>query len=257
MPTDAQLKSIIDWAESVNFGPIDPSSSAMPVALYPTSSVECMAKIDAGFGIDAAKTVACNTFLLANDPNVLDAMANTAAAANQPIYSGWCKAKAAYIRGGGGGTCVPKTCAQVGASCGQTPDGCNGTLNCGGCIQTEECIGNQCKPKQSPNGVYPDLPKDNAECLANIDKNMTLTMKVSTCKELFDPKNSADTLLGFSSDAEKAGYPIASLWFYQQSKQLSGKTDETQEKDYTVYYVAGGIAALALVGITIGALAAK
>jgi len=31
------------------------------------------------------------------------------------------------------GTCVPLTCAELGAACGKVLDGCGGVLNCGGC----------------------------------------------------------------------------------------------------------------------------
>ncbi len=40
--------------------------------------------------------------------------------------------------------CVPRTCAEVGASCGSAPDGCGGTLSCGGCPAGEACETNQC-----------------------------------------------------------------------------------------------------------------
>ncbi len=42
--------------------------------------------------------------------------------------------------GGGGGTCTPRTCADVGANCGKVADGCGGlTADCGGCGMGEAC----------------------------------------------------------------------------------------------------------------------
>ncbi|MFN7130614.1 MAG: hypothetical protein ACK4N5_00930 [Myxococcales bacterium] len=38
-------------------------------------------------------------------------------------------------------TCTPKTCAQLGKTCGQHPDGCGGTVECGGCPSPETCGG--------------------------------------------------------------------------------------------------------------------
>src|SRR5262245_34095675 len=42
-------------------------------------------------------------------------------------------------------TCMPKTCAQRGAECGTTDDGCGHTLDCGYCLfQSDACESNQC-----------------------------------------------------------------------------------------------------------------
>ncbi len=45
-------------------------------------------------------------------------------------------------------TCTPKTCAQMGANCGQVADGCGGLLNCGTCTAPDSCggggVANQC-----------------------------------------------------------------------------------------------------------------
>lgn len=38
-------------------------------------------------------------------------------------------------------SCTPKTCAQLGANCGQVSDGCGGTLNCGTCPAGQTCGG--------------------------------------------------------------------------------------------------------------------
>jgi hypothetical protein len=42
----------------------------------------------------------------------------------------------------GGSACVPKTCAQLGATCGSQGDGCGGTLSCGTCTAPAYCGGN-------------------------------------------------------------------------------------------------------------------
>ncbi|BDG06678.1 PQQ-like beta-propeller repeat protein [Anaeromyxobacter oryzae] len=39
--------------------------------------------------------------------------------------------------------CTPTTCAAAGATCGELPDGCGGTLACGTCAQGEACGGGQ------------------------------------------------------------------------------------------------------------------
>ena len=45
-------------------------------------------------------------------------------------------------------TCTPKTCMQLGATCGQQGDGCGNTLNCGTCSAGQTCggggVANQC-----------------------------------------------------------------------------------------------------------------
>src|SRR5439155_865693 len=41
----------------------------------------------------------------------------------------------------GGSSCVPKTCAQLGAACGTQGDGCGGTLQCGTCTSPAFCGG--------------------------------------------------------------------------------------------------------------------
>jgi hypothetical protein len=41
----------------------------------------------------------------------------------------------------GPGACVPKTCAGLGFTCGDAPDGCGGTLHCGVCPDGRTCGG--------------------------------------------------------------------------------------------------------------------
>ena len=40
--------------------------------------------------------------------------------------------------------CVPKTCSQLGTSCGAVSDGCGGILNCGACATGYSCTANKC-----------------------------------------------------------------------------------------------------------------
>jgi len=55
------------------------------------------------------------------------------------------------VMGGGKGMiikynsfCAPKTCLELGLTCGTTDDGCGGTLNCGNCLIGEICSNGQC-----------------------------------------------------------------------------------------------------------------
>lgn len=43
--------------------------------------------------------------------------------------------------GGDGSQCVPKTCAQLGATCGSAPNGCGGKVTCGSCPAGQACGG--------------------------------------------------------------------------------------------------------------------
>ena len=40
--------------------------------------------------------------------------------------------------------CVPKTCSQLGKTCGTTDDGCGTILNCGNCATGKKCTNNVC-----------------------------------------------------------------------------------------------------------------
>jgi hypothetical protein len=56
----------------------------------------------------------------------------------------------------GGVSCTPRTCAQLGYTCGVTGDGCGGSLNCGSCTNPQYCGGggfNQCGGND---GLNPD-----------------------------------------------------------------------------------------------------
>ncbi|MDY7232470.1 WD40/YVTN/BNR-like repeat-containing protein [Hyalangium rubrum] len=41
-------------------------------------------------------------------------------------------------------TCTPTTCAVLGRNCGEAPDGCGGTLQCGDCSQPQACVPTAC-----------------------------------------------------------------------------------------------------------------
>jgi hypothetical protein len=51
-------------------------------------------------------------------------------------------------------TCVPRTCASVGANCGPMGDGCGGTLNCGGCTTPDSCGGGGTPSVCGNNGTH-------------------------------------------------------------------------------------------------------
>ncbi len=59
-------------------------------------------------------------------------------------------------------TCTPKTCADVGATCGEVDDGCGGTLSCGTCSGTKSCQNNSCV--DVPVGVIGDACTSDANC---------------------------------------------------------------------------------------------
>src|SRR5580698_8461558 len=45
-------------------------------------------------------------------------------------------------------TCVPKTCAQLGYTCGMNGDGCGSPLDCGSCRRSEERrVGKECRSR--------------------------------------------------------------------------------------------------------------
>jgi hypothetical protein len=50
-----------------------------------------------------------------------------------------CTGVCAKGTGSFGTCCIPTTCAAQGASCGTIPDGCGGTLDCGGCTSPNVC----------------------------------------------------------------------------------------------------------------------
>jgi hypothetical protein len=71
--------------------------------------------------------------------------------------------------------CVLRTCAQQGTSCGTTPDGCFGSLDCGGCSSGLVCTAGSCEPLiceqgwgdcdgDSSNGCEQDLSNSAQHC---------------------------------------------------------------------------------------------
>lgn len=59
-----------------------------------------------------------------------------------------------------GMTCMPRTCASVGATCGQIPDLCGGTLSCGSCSAPDTCgalVSGQCGCKPKTRADFPNL----------------------------------------------------------------------------------------------------
>jgi hypothetical protein len=79
-----------------------------------------------------------------------------------------------------GGTCVPKTCAQLGAECGLAIDGCGGAIECGECSAGKYCGGdgaNQC-------GDFPCKPATcaavSAEC-GNVSDGCDALLDCGNC----------------------------------------------------------------------------
>ncbi len=75
------------------------------------------------------------------------------------------------VRDGGGGSCTPRTCAQVGANCGPVGDGCGALVDCGMCPTGQICGGGG--PSRCGTGISGDggstmcVPKTCAQLGAN------------------------------------------------------------------------------------------
>jgi hypothetical protein len=65
-----------------------------------------------------------------------------------------------WMRSGG---CVPATCASLGQECGQPRDGCGGTLDCGGCVDSELCVSGLCVETLVTNPAPPGCVLDTCE----------------------------------------------------------------------------------------------
>jgi hypothetical protein len=52
--------------------------------------------------------------------------------------------------------CVPKTCTDLGYTCGKNGDGCGGTVDCGTCTSLEYCGGGGYSKCGGSNGMQPD-----------------------------------------------------------------------------------------------------
>lgn len=87
--------------------------------------------------------------------------------------------------GGGVNTCVPRTCAQAGATCGKVADGCGGlTADCGSCTAPQTCGGGGV-PSQCGGGVNTCVPRSCAQagalCGKVADGCGGLTPECGTC----------------------------------------------------------------------------
>ncbi len=66
--------------------------------------------------------------------------------------------------------CVPRTCSQAGAACGQIADGCGGTLDCGGCQGGDTCVDNQCSSGRPVGSACTNSDQcESGECLESAD----------------------------------------------------------------------------------------
>lgn len=77
--------------------------------------------------------------------------------------------------------CVPMTCEGAGKQCGTAPDGCGGTLECGGCPEGQVCGGNGYQNICIPSGCKPQGCAPNA-CGQNPD-GCGGTMSCGGCPE--------------------------------------------------------------------------
>ena len=92
---------------------------------------------------------------------------STAAPAPRPQSCGGNGANQCGLGGADGGSaCVPKTCAQLGATCGPQGDGCGGTLACGTCTAPAFCGGGGAEPVRpaaAPTAARACVPKTCAQ----------------------------------------------------------------------------------------------
>jgi len=64
-------------------------------------------------------------------------------------------------------TCTPKTCLQLGKTCGSVSDGCSKTLNCGACQKRKMCVNGKCL------GTYGDYCTTGSQCYTGRCKPLT------------------------------------------------------------------------------------
>ena len=79
-----------------------------------------------------------------------------------------------------GAHCTPTTCAAQGKSCGTIPDGCGGTLNCGGCGSGQTCITHLCTVGCFADQATRDLP--NQVDATDANGHVTIESCIGTCK---------------------------------------------------------------------------
>ncbi len=94
----------------------------------------------AAFVVAAVGLVACaageeGTLPLPGDGGVGDdaSISDTSTGTDAPVF--------VVDVGNEGGGCTPKTCTDLGQTCGQALDGCGGTVECGVCANDETCVG--------------------------------------------------------------------------------------------------------------------
>jgi hypothetical protein len=98
-------------------------------------------------------------YRLQPEPAASDAASEAPPAANDAAPEEAAVANDSPSEDAAAGTCVPLTCAELGAACGKVLDGCGGVLNCGGCETGacgeggpnkcgEPCVKRTCDPTQ-------------------------------------------------------------------------------------------------------------
>lgn len=108
--------------------------SGTQIATFPgcTGSPACTGTITVPLGASSASLTLTTSSVGSQDFVTVAASApwsNSSASANLTINPG---------------TCTPKTCSQLGFSCGSASDGCGGTLSCGTCASGQTCTNNVC-----------------------------------------------------------------------------------------------------------------
>lgn len=60
--------------------------------------------------------------------------------------------------------CTPQTCASLGIACGPADNGCNSTIDCGGCPGGDQCSAGQCVPQSTGDGEIGDPCQTENDC---------------------------------------------------------------------------------------------
>ena len=85
--------------------------------------------------------------------------------------------------------CVPKTCQELGKSCGSWSDSCNETLNCGTCQSGYDCMGGTCVPQTTD---CTQCSKTNIRC---VDDNSGACQEYTSINLALSAASAGDTIL--------------------------------------------------------------
>lgn len=86
--------------------------------------------------------------------------------------------------------CVPRTCDEMGWTCGSLDTGCNSTVSCGTCLATQMCDGGTCVEVPANRGIGSACTSDNdcnsGFCLSEAGNGMPGGYCVAVCDGLFN-----------------------------------------------------------------------